>query len=171
MIGGLVPVLAVVLYLSAGSPNLGGQPFLARQAGPIEQAPIMQVIAPDRRALARRARRRPGLGCHRARLSASRALRRCGRTPTGKRPAFSARRRSGSWASAKRRCMVNNGVVTRRRARRVRAHPAARARPDRARASGSCSPWSRTAISAGPLKAYRELARHRRPRTDRGAKP
>jgi cytochrome c-type biogenesis protein CcmH len=45
VIGGLVPVLAVVFYLSAGSPNLGSQPFLARQAGPIEQAPIVQVIA------------------------------------------------------------------------------------------------------------------------------
>jgi cytochrome c-type biogenesis protein CcmH len=45
VIGGIVPVLAVVLYLSTGSPNLGSQPFLARQAGPIEQAPIIQVIA------------------------------------------------------------------------------------------------------------------------------
>lgn len=45
VIGGLVPVLAVALYLKAGSPNLTSQPFLARQAGPIEQAPIVQVIA------------------------------------------------------------------------------------------------------------------------------
>ena len=45
VIGGIVPVLAMVLYLFTGSPNLGSQPFLARQAGPIEQAPIVQVIA------------------------------------------------------------------------------------------------------------------------------
>jgi cytochrome c-type biogenesis protein CcmH len=45
VIGGLVPVLAMALYLLTGSPNLGSQPFQARQAGPIEQAPIVQVIA------------------------------------------------------------------------------------------------------------------------------
>jgi cytochrome c-type biogenesis protein CcmH len=44
VIGGLVPVLAVTLYVAAGSPNLGGLPYLARQSAPIEQAPIMEVI-------------------------------------------------------------------------------------------------------------------------------
>ena len=45
VIGGAVPVLAVALYLVAGSPNLGSQPFLARKSAPVEQASIMDVIA------------------------------------------------------------------------------------------------------------------------------
>jgi cytochrome c-type biogenesis protein CcmH len=45
VIGGAVPVLAVALYLEAGSPNLGSQPFLARKTAPVEQASIMEVIS------------------------------------------------------------------------------------------------------------------------------
>lgn len=45
VIGGAVPVLAVGLYLAAGSPNIGDQPFLARKNTPVAQASIADVIS------------------------------------------------------------------------------------------------------------------------------
>lgn len=43
-IGALLPAIAIAIYLASGSPELGGQPHLARMQAPVQGAPVMDII-------------------------------------------------------------------------------------------------------------------------------